>query len=41
MLGEFQDALEPCSTLADVVANVGVSVVQTNCSPDVGDYHGL
>ena len=33
--------LEPCSILADVVVNVGVSVVKTNCSPYVGDYHTL
>ena len=30
------DVLEPCSILADVVAN-GISVVNTNSSPDVGD----
>ena len=30
MLCEFYDVLEPGSNLADVVANVGVSVVKTN-----------
>ena len=33
--------LESCGILADVVANVGVSAVKTNCSPDVGDYYSL
>ena len=41
VLCEFWDVLEPCSILADVVTNFGVSVVNTNCSPDVGDYLSL
>ena len=36
MLCEFQDASEPHSMPADTAANVGVSVIKTNCSPNVG-----
>ena len=33
--------LQPSSILVDVFAYAGVSVVNTNCSPDVGYYHSL
>ena len=41
VLCECWDVLEHCSILADIAADAGVSVVNTNCSPDVGDYHSL
>ena len=41
VLCEIYDVLEPCSILVDIVVSVGVSVVNTNCNPYVGDYHSL